>query len=312
MNNWFTGSRGRQRVSATASELNQLFLLDRIAEGLTDANQYHPWMSMPPKDLKIELVPQVRVLPTEPFRIVNNVNELQTYGAMFHGADCTPLKHLGVENSNPACILTDKSEILEWSHLVNEALEILQAVDPTFLKTIGPVCQEIIPLGRQGTSTKRRPIGRGLSSHSFRGGIFLEAPSRGWTAPRVLALNLTHEIGHQILMAYQAGDPIISNGLRYPIYSYIRQTNRPAIKSFHALSALLMMVDFLAKAHVSSALLPIEKRFFRTLLLQTQRDLLAAVKSFRDSPDVNLTQLGREILSEAEAKASECLLGSVA
>jgi hypothetical protein len=87
----------------------------------------------------------------------------------------------------------------------------------------------------------RQPRARGWTCQYFRGVVFLGfAPGY----PKLdLAMDLAHELGHQALALFQSADRILASNWDAPVYSEVRQTNRPAIQSLHAVAAIAFMLQ---------------------------------------------------------------------
>src|SRR5690606_27268990 len=103
--------------------------------------------------------------------------------------------------------------------------------------------------------------GVGFSSIRSRGAIYLSVPKLEDFYYLELAINLSHELGHQALMIYQGADSILNGDLEFPVYSAIRKTNRPAIMAFHAVTALSYMVLFISDL-LSNGLLNDQERLY--------------------------------------------------
>lgn len=140
-----------------------------------------------------------------------------------------------------------------------------------------------------------------MSSHQYRGGIFLGLPEKNDTCEIELAINLSHELGHQTLMIYQQADPLLVSDFGTPVYSAIRKTERPALMSFHAVAALVSMVEFLSgfvarKLGPSSITLYAENRLSEVL-----SDLKIGIDSLKNT---QFTDLGIRMMNEARRWAN--------
>ncbi|MBC7457958.1 MAG: hypothetical protein H7235_06745 [Bdellovibrionaceae bacterium] len=107
-----------------------------------------------------------------------------------------------------------------------------------------------VPLIGVSSKDELRSGGSGKSAHWLKGAIFLSLPTTPKNSILELALNIVHELGHQILMVYQDADQILINP-NEEIYSSVRKTKRPAIMSFHALIAVYFMLFFLKNLSVA-------------------------------------------------------------
>ncbi len=174
------------------------------------------------------------------------------------------------------------------------SLKIIKDWSPHFYRKVQSACQWIGPLEtKQGTRSLK---GRGISSHAFRHCILLEAPNIPLFEAETLALNIAHEIAHQFLQVYQASDLIIQEAfLRKPIFSVIRQVERPAILSFHAMLACIFMTEWTNEALSSNMPNPAQRKWLMDKHQENMKASLDGVLAFEGVP---LTKLGSEILSE--------------
>jgi HEXXH motif-containing protein len=138
-------------------------------------------------------------------------------------------------------------------------------------------------------------VGRGFSSHLFRGAIFLDPPASDEHRIEAYAINFAHELGHQALFVYQCADPIIDGALDAPVYSVIRRVPRPAILSFHAVVAAAYMAEFVgdwldAGAESTARLHYLRRRLAENVELVENGAAALSVVQF--------TELGEQILDE--------------
>ena len=212
-----------------------------------------------------------------------------------------PLGFLGIAESNGLCVETeDWPRVERLRRLVPAALEWIRGVDESFVARVGELVKEVIPLGMRAPLKARSPLGRGVSSHFYRGGLLVDLPEIDEHLEIEFAINLAHELGHQAFMVYQNADPIVDGDLRAPVYSAIRGEPRPAIKSFHALVALAYMKEFALAALLSSRT-PKDRRVRLGLrVAQIDRDMALGARAFRDA-GIKFSELGAELFEECES-----------
>jgi hypothetical protein len=78
-----------------------------------------------------------------------------------------------------------------------------------------------------------------------RGIIFRSLPDE--TTICDVGIDLAHQLGHQTLFAWQGIDPILESPLNSPVFSQLRQANRPAIQTCHASFALAYILFFTSR-----------------------------------------------------------------
>lgn len=113
-------------------------------------------------------------------------------------------------------------------------VEILQSSHPSLVRLYREYIDFVMPLPGERN--------RGYSTLRLRGAIFRAIPSDA--TPYDVAIDLAHELGHNVLFAWQTNDPIMLSDQDAPLYSEIRKRVRPAIQTFHAAVALAFMHFF--------------------------------------------------------------------
>jgi HEXXH motif-containing protein len=130
----------------------------------------------------------------------------------------------------------------------------------------------------------------GFSSHHLKGYVFLSFPAGEAVKDTIEdSLSLAHELGHQVLMAYQTADPVLASDQDAPVYSAIRRGFRPAILALHGAMALGYMT-YTAECLGSAA-----ARGYRDGLRRTLLGMRAAGCIY--------TELGSLLVSELEELA---------
>lgn len=151
--------------------------------------------------------------------------------------------------STVGMVAIDEDYITKFQDEVGKSLQLIQLV-PDFNFFIQNVVKCYVPLSAPSQKSNLRKKGSGKSCHWLKGAIFLSLPEKDSFSELELAINIVHEIGHQVLMIYQDCDNLLEN-INYPIYSSVRKTERPAIMSFHALVAVYFMYRLTAGLLVS-------------------------------------------------------------
>lgn len=135
------------------------------------------------------------------------------------------------------------TDLSEFERRISKSLRIVNKISELSDLTQSAVnCY--VPLEKVSDAIELRENGSGKSAHWLKGTLFLSLPMENEYSDYELALNIVHELGHQVLMVYQDSDPLLKN-IAEPIFSSVRKTNRPAIMSLHGLVAVYFMLFFL-------------------------------------------------------------------
>ncbi len=297
---WLTGPRGAERVVKLSSELNRKSLLRARAETKREFAEYRPWMSC---DSRRTVFASCEFVSAEAARgaVITDKATLNFLDQAFSSSSDLPLAYLGISEANGLCVETrDWARVERIRVLVRDGLGWLRRVDDSFVPRVDGLMMEIIPLGMRPPLVKRSPLGRGVSSHFYRGGILVDLPEIGEHLEVELAINLAHELGHQALMVYQNADPIIDGDIRAPVYSTIREENRPAIKSLHAVVALAFMKEFVSAAARDSSAPGARRARLASRGGEIDAHLRRGIGAFREA-GVKFTELGDGLLAECES-----------
>lgn len=301
---WLTGTRGAERIVKLSAELNRKNLERARASSACELSIYRPWMSSHDRLALFAPSDFAKAVSANGARIITDEGFLRFLNEAFASSSELHLGFLGIAEANGLCVeIEDRPRVARIGRMVPDALAWIREVDESFAARVDELIKEVIPLGMRAPLTARSPLGRGVSSHFYRGGILVDLPEIGEHLEVELAVNLAHELGHQALMIYQNADPIIDGDLRAPVYSAIRRETRPAIKSFHAIVALAYMKEFTTEA-LRSAHTPEDRRPRLTLRVeQIDGDLRLGTRALRDA-GVRFTELGCELFEECEAMGS--------
>ncbi len=210
-----------------------------------------------------------------------------------------PLQKIITSDINSRVLIEVEQSFSEAHELTNSAIELLDCVSPHQSELLRQMISWIVPIYHEKYN---RPFRRGFSHMQLIGVIFtsfVERKSQARDMRRtVLAIDLAHELGHQVLMLYQLADKIMESPLDGPVYSSVRKSDRPAIMALHACVAAAYMMEACMAIVESLITRDIEKQFaFNSLveLCHHQRlgmDSLKIVSRF--------TQVGSLIVSELD------------
>ncbi len=173
--------------------------------------------------------------------------------------------------------------------LYGEAVQIIRASSPALAYLFDEIVEFVVPLGGGRN--------RGFSTHLARGAIFRALPEGNDRYD--VAIDLVHEMGHQVLFAWQSIDPILNSPHRAPVFSQIRQSDRPAIQTYHATVALAFM-RFLERQLASDlGMQAAAARRGASYTVSLSRSLDLSIGSVRQA--CLPTELGAALLDEMEA-----------
>jgi HEXXH motif-containing protein len=182
--------------------------------------------------------------------------------------------------------LPDTSASAETASLVREARRVLIGSSPVLSRLYLEFVDYVIPLARGRN--------RGYSSHLARGIIFRSfLPSAN---KYDVAIDLAHELGHQVLITWQSVDPILTSDADQPVFSEIRKVDRPAIQSFHAAVALAYMLFFVRTLHGDAQCQEAAERRGRTYRGSLGESLEMALDSL--NKNCSFSPLGLKMMAE--------------
>ncbi len=240
---WLFGNDASFRVEELAKNLNKKSLENM--DVFTDESRYCPAISFFTQlsethqarclSIVAEILCETRASPL----VVENillVRRQQLFSQRNEG---------GLESLGNQCDRFRIPERFEHISLLEEVVETFSNLGESFERKFRTLVLEILPIVSSNPFKRLREGGSGLSSHRYRGGVFLSVPFSK-TIELDLLLNLSHEIGHQALIVYQCADPLILTNPSFKIFSAVRKVDRPAVLSFHALVAIASQVEALA------------------------------------------------------------------
>ena len=167
-------------------------------------------------------------------------------------------------------VLTDiELRFSDAGQLVEDALAVLGDRNPWISNLLSKMMCWIIPIYHEKNG---RPFRRGFSHIDYLGVLFTTFIERRNQAPAlrklILAVDIAHELGHQVLMLYQLSDKIILSPLDAPVYSSVRKATRPAILSLHACIAAAYMMEVCASTLAAPMASALEREFAKNSIYE--------------------------------------------
>jgi len=248
-----------------------------------DYSEYSSWMCLYP----INVRPPKRLL-SQPKNLVGSVVMQKDYlTEIAYFIDNNPQliqTHL-IGTAEDWEVLTDiETQRPQMASELEDICIYIRDVSPFFDNIFNALVTNIIPL--------KQSRARGLSSDLIRGTLFLGYPP-GYSSI-LLAMDVVHEMGHQALSILLSADPIFISDPDQPVYSEIRHTERPAIQSLHAASAIAYMVHLIKDTGCPQQLHP-------DCPDDLSKTLLKAISSLNKA--CQFTEVGEQILSDFNAVA---------
>jgi hypothetical protein len=290
---WVLGEEGLLRYDRIRRNLEALNLRD-VSSRWPGTHVFEPWMS------SVSCMERIAQKGWGPGNVVRTRTEFGKPFLVLEKNDTDRLRW-AVEGENNRDTLGIPSAssyaAAAFALTVPQAIHLFGEWTPRFYRKFLSSCLWIAPLSH--IDHEPSPRGRGRSSHAFRRCILVEPPERNQLKAEIVALNLAHETAHQVLQVYQASDSLIEeSSLRTPVFSIIRQVDRPAILSFHAVLASVFMAEWAHEALLS----PLPDTSQRAWLnAQKRENVEASLTGFRALETIQMTPLGREIRSECLA-----------
>lgn len=261
-------------------------------------SKYHPWMS---SWFQVNIKNNLDFFETLDSKELVEKDELKLVKLnKLLAVDGISFKLINSMSLNNEGICSTREEIESFESLLNESLALIERNHSLLGKyTRVLISKFILRVEKIESPTKTRLNGTGLSSHFYRGGVFLSHPRVESLEKIDLAVNIIHELGHHVLMIYQRFDSIIKGDLFSDSYSAVRKTIRPSILSIHALVASYFMIIFIKRLLEKSQLSQVEIDHLDSYLGSL---VFEARKSISCVSHLNLTSLGTLILDEINIK----------
>lgn len=300
-------------LTGSASEENLLPLVNLLDEKelntsnkllKTNFAKFQPWMSL---------------YKDKEFQVFSELNRSNSLSEKIEDLDCIKrrikLFHLpGTQDSNlnikkiykddlgKLIISINSERISSFYAEIDDLKRILFELNDSWVHRYHSLIEELI-LREAASDYTPRKNGTGLSTHLYRKGVFLTNPDPSNHNKIELMLNLVHEIGHQALITIQGFDSILKDNYSKSVYSTIRKVERPAILSFHALVAVMFMVELILDIEMCYEEEKLcSPEYFKIRCRDLEKELDEGIQTTREE---DLSQVGKTILKEAVALSAQ-------
>ncbi len=195
-------------------------------------------------------------------------------------------------------------EVPGAENLTESSFTFLEKISPWTSTLLQQTTAWIVPIYHEKYG---RAFRRGFSHIDYLGCIFTTYAERKFQPEElqamILAVDLAHEIGHQMLMLYQLADPILISDLDTPVYSSIRRCDRPAILALHACVATAYMLDAYQGTLARPAATDLQRTFAKNSILELTNHQSVCLDSL--SKSIKFTSLGGKIFDELRAQLAD-------
>jgi len=190
------------------------------------------------------------------------------------------------------------------AELVTRGKSLLRTVSPWLGELLDSLLFWIVPIRHRPSG---KPKKRGFSTPLCYGVFFLTFEDRSLNDPEEsalqMAVDLAHEAGHHALYAYQSADTLIKGDMTVPVYSAVRQTNRPAIMSLHASAALAFMISLLRDTLGQPTTSPSQATLAARWRREFEGEQTRALRELGGA--VSFTPVGKRIFTDFVAQLSD-------
>ena len=302
MEGWFRGDGALARIPLLADRFRELLLEETRQELGEHFLYYVPWMAVRSKCASLRSLMK-EPLPAAPPTLLTSQPTLQTLTDVFNDPASHSLGAIVPYDLKARIDTAFDGRDGQFVQALEGAKKLLASECPWIHTLLTRIVSYVVPITHR---PEGRPVKRGFSTPLCYGAVFLTFEDRAKSLEEAtveLAIDLAHEVGHHSLHTYQTADPVLQSDLRAPIYSGVKQIERPAIMSLHASAALLFMIEASARLATNRQLAPIArehaaKRF--TWMIGQQRMALDAIQN-----KVVPTTLGAHIIKEMEEQLTE-------
>ena len=202
-------------------------------------------------------------------RLLTEKSALECMQNRFKDGQGRPLQRLFGEDLNSEVMESVMTTAPSAVYLLKNALGLIRDSDSDLYKLLCDLVTRIVPIYHEKFGG---PFRRGFTHSHHLGAIFMTFQEREDykcdLAGTTLAVDLCHELGHHILMVYQASDPILESDPSTPVYSAVRRTKRAAIMAFHACFATSFMMRSCDRLVELGVLTEYSEAYLRNSLLQ--------------------------------------------
>jgi hypothetical protein len=238
--NLISGNKGIERITLAAEMLHQKILTHVNTQTGQTFSTYSPWMCAYEK---LELLLPLFKTPLPLF--LANREQLSLIEKAYLSGDSVGLGYLGMDDPRVE-IFVDVADFAPWGEsVIRNTMDLISSSSEILYRQFMTLVKTIVPFVVKDSNIDDPDMEPGTSSQRAKGAIFHTLPKSNSAIDTFdFAVNLVHELGHQTLMIYQAGDSILSSPLNAPVWSAIRKNQRPAIMCVHAVAALSFMLLF--------------------------------------------------------------------
>lgn len=244
-----------------------------------DVVSYSPWMcfSSMGVDVPHELVTEQSGVRGE---LVSNSRALEAMRSFLQSDGADAIRSLPGNKEDWLPARSQSQQVFD------SAKGLIHKLSPSLNRIYEEMVDIVIPLGGGKN--------RGFSTHLARGAIFRSLPNDDNQCD--VAYDLAHELGHQVLMAWQSVDPILSSDPEAPVFSQIRRRNRPAIQSLHATVALAFMQRLQMDSVGDKGMQEAAEKRGANYTESLTRSLVLATEASLDNCE--FTKVGQQLFSE--------------
>lgn len=292
MNNWLLYDEGANKVIKLYHTFTQRKIQKYNEINDSDLSQYLPWICTEEIAQLIE-PSQIKSLLKEDV-VYENIPNLKVVDSLIKKSKLAVLYVKGETTDDVSIDHLALEQFPEYIDLQKNAILILQDIVPWIGKIMSSIITAILPI----TTDRISNIYLGsMSSHLTTGAIYLSYRGSKSNNPLIDGvISLAHETAHNVLVVYQNADPILISGHQDPVYSSVRQTNRPAIMAIHAAVAMAYMIVTIRSLIQSYKNISEAEIFY--LEKRLQENTYHFEKSIIEIEKLDLTLVGKKIVSE--------------
>lgn len=176
--------------------------------------------------------------------LLTDAQALDAIEQRFRDAEGRSLQRLCTDDIASRVLVEASTRVPLASVWLAEAQGLLTRHVPRIARLLETMGMWVVPIYHEKYG---RPFRRGFSHMNVLGTLFTSFVERSAqpadVRAAILAVDLAHELGHQVLMLYQHADPVLETPPDVPVYSPVRRVDRPAILALHAAVAAAFMME---------------------------------------------------------------------
>lgn len=288
MDSLLLGDRVAPDVFQIASELRRATLEEANRKWNASYEAYSPWMCCVPVMSSTEFIPRelLRQPTSDRGFIVTDEGYLRLAREFTESKSFLKMK--GIFDQDPRDWLPSVELTAEQVSVFADGRVTLTQSNDILCEMYSQFVDFVLPLGGERN--------RGFVGHLTRGIIYRTIPKN--CDKYDVAIDLAHEMGHNVLITWQSVDPIVSSDRRQMIYSQIRRTLRPVMQTFHAAVALAFMYQLVKLNKANPDFVEAGRRRGAKYTESLRVSLRLSVESLRR--ECKFTAIGSRILNELE------------